>query len=241
MADRALYISKKAKLGVPALFDEGLEPIIGATMAEVPQAGAQSPVDGDRGGDELCLLANDLAGALRDGGLSLHYQPICEAASGRPIVFEALARWNAPGRSNVSPVEFVSAAEQYGLIGQLTEWVLSSACREAAGWKQPLQVSVNLSPLNLRDASLVSTVARVLKDTGLAPSRLVLELTEGSVIDRSEEVTLRLAALRALGVGLWLDDFGSGYSNLDHQHFAKSMPRQERLARQLLARSRRAG
>jgi diguanylate cyclase (GGDEF)-like protein len=220
VADKALYISKKAKLGVPALFDEGLEQI-GAPMAEVPQTEARSPVDGERGSDELRLLANDLAGVLRDGGLSLHYQPICESTSGRPIAFEALARWHAPGRGNVSPLEFIRAAEQFGLIGQLTEWVLSSACREAVRWKQPLQVSVNLSPLNLRDASLVPTVARVLKDTGLAPSRLVLELTEGAVIDRSEDVTLRLAALRALGVGLWLDDFGSGYSNLKYlQHLA---------------------
>jgi diguanylate cyclase (GGDEF)-like protein len=221
VADKALYLSKKAKLGVPALFEEGLDSIGGATAADVPRVRERSLVDGGRGNDDLRLLASELAEALRDGGLSLHYQPIYEAASGRPIVFEALARWNAPGRGDVSPMEFVRAAERFGQIGQLTEWVLASACREAARWNQPLQVSVNLSPLNLRDASLVPTVARVLKATGLAPSRLVLELTEGSIIDRSEEVALRLAALRALGVGLWLDDFGSRYSNLEYlQHLA---------------------
>jgi diguanylate cyclase (GGDEF)-like protein len=221
VADKALYLSKKAKLGVPALFEEGLDHIGGATMANVPQVRERSLVDGGRGGDDLRLLANDLAEALREGGLSLHYQPIYDCTSGRAIVFEALARWSTPHWGNVSPAEFVRAAEQFGQIEQLTEWVVSSACREAARWKQPLQVSVNLSPMNLRDASLVSTVARVLMETGLAPSRLVLELTEGSIVDRSEELASRLAALRALGVGLWLDDFGSGFSNLEYlQHLA---------------------
>jgi EAL domain-containing protein (putative c-di-GMP-specific phosphodiesterase class I) len=129
----------------------------------------------------------------------LHYQPIYESASGRPIALEALARWNAADRGGIPPAEFVHAAEEHGLIGPLTEWVLSSACREASRWTQQLQVSVNLSPLNLRDAALVPTVERVLKETGLAPSRLVLELTEGSLIDRSEDVALRLAQLARLG------------------------------------------
>ena len=220
VADRALYISKKAKLGVPALFDHGLEDIGGGAGAEVPQARARSLVNDGRS-EELRQLANDLAAALRDGSLYLHYQPIYESASGRPIALEALARWNVPDRGGISPAEFVHAAEEYGLIGALTEWVLSSACREASRWTQQLQVSVNLSPLNLRDAALVPTVERVLRETGLAPSRLVLELTEGSLIDRSEDVAHRLRALRKIGVGLWLDDFGSGYANFEYlQHIA---------------------
>jgi diguanylate cyclase (GGDEF)-like protein len=232
VADRALYISKKAKLGVPALFDHGLEDIGGA--AEVPQARGRSLVDDGRS-DELRLLANDLAEALRDGSLYLHYQPIYESASGRPIALEALARWNAPDRGGISPTEFVHAAEQHGLIGPLTEWVLSSACREASRWTQQLQVSVNLSPLNLRDAALVPTVERVLKQTGLSPSRLVLELTEASLIDRSEDVALRLGALRKIGVGLWLDDFGSGYANFEYlQHLACDVVK---IDRSFLARS----
>jgi diguanylate cyclase (GGDEF)-like protein len=221
VADKALYLSKKAKLGIPALFEEGLDQIGVATTADVPRERRRYFVDGGRGRDELRLLANDLADALRDGALSLHHQPIYDSASGRPVAFEALARWNAPRRGDVAPAEFVRAAEQFGHIEQLTEWVLSNACREAAGWKEPLQVSVNLSPLNLRDASLVPTVTRVLAETGLAPSRVILELTEGSIIDRSEAVAFRLAALRALGVGLWLDDFGSGFCNLEYlQHLA---------------------
>jgi diguanylate cyclase (GGDEF)-like protein len=235
MADRALYTSKKAKLGVPALFDDGLVDIGGGTVAEVPQVRRRSLADDARSSDDLRLLANDLAQALRDGSLYLHYQPIYESASGLPIALEALARWNVPGRGAISPLEFVRAAEQYGLIGQLTEWVLSSACREASRWKLELQVSVNLSPLNLRDASLVPTVKRILKETGLSPSRLVLELTEGSIIDRSEDVALRLRELRKIGIGLWLDDFGSGYANFEYlQHLACDVVK---IDRSFLARS----
>jgi diguanylate cyclase (GGDEF)-like protein len=220
VADRALYSSKKAKLGVPALFDEGLE-TRSAMVTDLPQARKLSLVEAGRGGDEIRAIANDLAEALREGHLFLNYQPIYDAVTGRAIVFEALARWNAPHRGSVSPVQFIRAAEQFGLIGLLTESVLSIACKEASRWKQPLQVSVNLSPLNLRDPSLVPTVARILAETGLAPSRLVLELTESAIIDRSEEVTSGLAALRAIGVGLWLDDFGAGYANLEYlQHLA---------------------
>jgi len=157
---------RRAKLGVPALFDEGLE-TRDATVTDLAQIPRLSLVEGGRGGDDLRALANDLAEALRNDSLFLHYQPIYDAASGRPVVFEALARWNAPHRGSVSPMQFVRAAEQFGLIGALTEWVLSSACKEASRWKQPLQVSVNLSPLNLRDPSLVPTVARILGETGL--------------------------------------------------------------------------
>jgi EAL domain-containing protein (putative c-di-GMP-specific phosphodiesterase class I) len=217
VADKALYISKKAKLGVPALFDH--DAVGGEASADMAQVSERSFVDSAQESSDRRQLAGDLAEALRDGSMFLHYQPIYDATNGRPAVIEALARWNAPHRGSVAPTEFVKLAEECGLIGQLTEWVLSSACREAARWKQPLQISVNLSPHNLRDALLVPTVERVLEETGLSPSRLVLELTESSMIDRSEDVASRLEALRAIGVELWLDDFGSGYANLEYlQH-----------------------
>jgi diguanylate cyclase (GGDEF)-like protein len=219
VADKALYISKNAKLGVPALFDHGLDAFGGDAATELTFVPEHALADSARESNDLRQLASDLAEALRDGSLFLHYQPIYDAAGGRPAVIEALARWNAPHRGSVPPTEFVKLAEETGLIGRLTERVLSSACREASRWKQPLQISVNVSPLNLRDASLVPTVERVLRETGLSPSRLVLELTESLTIDRSEDVASRLAALRAIGVELWLDDFGSGHANLDYlQH-----------------------
>jgi diguanylate cyclase (GGDEF)-like protein len=211
MADRALYVSKKARLGMPVLFDDELQTAPGGAAP----SDRKRPLT-DAGRDDLDQLAADLAEALQDGRLFLHYQPIYDSASGRPTVLEALARWNDPGRGAVSPLEFIKAAEEFGLIGQLTEWVLTTACREAVRWNDRFQVSVNLSPLNLRDASLVETVERILKESDLPPSRLVLELTEGSIIDQSDEIADRLRALRELGVELWLDDFGAGYANFEY-------------------------
>ena len=101
-----------------------------------------------------------------------------------------------------------------GFIGALTEWVLFSACQEAATWVDPVQVSVNLSPLNLSQPSLVATVTRILTDTGLAPRRLVLELTEGSVLENSAVACKALRGLKDLGVELWIDDFGVGHANI---------------------------
>jgi diguanylate cyclase (GGDEF)-like protein len=211
MADRALYMSKKARLGMPVLFEAELDAHQGGTVPQAPTRSLADVGSGDRR-----LLASGLAEALREGRLCLHYQPIYDLASGRPIVLEALARWNDPVRGAVSPLEFVKAAEEFGLIGQLTEWVLTTACREASGWDPRFQVSVNLSPLNLHDASLVETVARILEESGLPPSRLVLELTEGSIIEQSDEIAGRLRALRGIGVELWLDDFGAGYANFEY-------------------------
>jgi diguanylate cyclase (GGDEF)-like protein len=212
MADKALYVSKNTRLGTPVFFNDELNLPAGVMRPDKKRS------LGDLGSHRR-NLATDLVAALRDGRLHLHYQPIYDSLSGRPVVLEALARWNDPARGAVPPLEFVGAAEEFGSIGQLTEWVLTTACREASRWNDGLKVSVNLSPLNLRDASLVSVVERILKDNGLAPSRLVLELTEGSVIDRSEDIAERLHALRRMGVELWLDDFGAGFANLEYlQH-----------------------
>jgi diguanylate cyclase (GGDEF)-like protein len=208
IADRALYRSKNARTGLPVLFDG---------LPEVTPTPEQ--LFTETGGDDLRRLASSLAEALRADHLRLHYQPIYDAESGSPLVIEALARWNDPVQGAISPVAFVKAAEEFGLIGRLTEWVLVSACREASSWDSGFKVSVNLSPRNLHDPSLVETVERILSDSNLAPSRLVLELTEGSTIDWSEAILDRLRALRRLGVELWLDDFGAGYANFHYlQH-----------------------
>jgi diguanylate cyclase (GGDEF)-like protein len=213
MADKALYVSKSARRGIPVFFNDELK-ILPAKVTPADKKRSFADLGGHRRS-----LATDLVAALRGGGLHLHYQPIYESVSGRPVVLEALARWNDPARGAVPPLEFVGVAEEFGSIGLLTEWVLSAACREASRWNHDIKVGVNLSPLNLRDASLVSVIERILKDSGLAPSRLVLELTEGSVIDRSEDIAERLRALRGIGVELWLDDFGAGFANLEYlQH-----------------------
>jgi EAL domain-containing protein (putative c-di-GMP-specific phosphodiesterase class I) len=167
---------------------------------------------------ESAKFSNDLRAALHDGHVHLCYQPIYDSVTRRPMAFEALARWVDPARGNISPAEFIPAAERGGMIGPLTEWVLLTACREASRWREPLQVSVNLSPLNLSQASLVPTVERILNETGLPANRLVLELTEGVLLENSDSIQDCLRGLKQLGVELWLDDFGAGYANLGYLH-----------------------
>jgi diguanylate cyclase (GGDEF)-like protein len=218
-ADRALYASKKAALSMPVAFDPGWDgvPDDVAQPAVLIEARSAARVLVDR--DHKRRLAADLAAALHEDRLTLHYQPIFDRVSGRIIAFEALARWTDPVRGPVSPADFVAAAEEFGHIDHLTEYVLASACREATRWTEDIKVSVNLSPLNLYDPSLVVRVEQILRNAGLAPSRLVLELTEGTIIEWSEPIVARLHMLNASGIELWIDDFGTGYANFAHlQH-----------------------
>jgi EAL domain-containing protein (putative c-di-GMP-specific phosphodiesterase class I) len=161
-------------------------------------------------------LANDLRVAMHAGHLHLNYQPIYDTRTRRLIACEALLRWNDPVRGNVSPIDFIPAAEDSGFIGPLTEWVLLHACEEATAWPESVQVSINLSPLNLNEPALVATITRILNSTGLSPRRLVLELTEGLLLERSNNVRETLLGLKAVGVELWIDDFGSGHANLSY-------------------------
>ena len=219
LADKALYAAKYSGLGIPRLYDEELERLAtgspGKASANRKGRSASPAIEELR---RVAMLANDLRAALHDGHLHLCYQPIYDTVTRRPIAFEALARWTDPVRGSVSPLEFIPVAEQSGFIGPLTEWVLLNACREASRWREPVQVSVNLSPLNLAQPALAATVARILGETGLAPNRLVLELTEGLLLEKSETIQNCLRDLKALGVELWIDDFGSGYANLGYLH-----------------------
>jgi EAL domain-containing protein (putative c-di-GMP-specific phosphodiesterase class I) len=214
-ADRALYKSKNARLGLPVVFDHALDFLSGV---EPPQT--RNPTEKRSSSDEPREIAADLAQALQNGSeLCLHYQPIYDAGSGRPIAVEALARWNSPVRGHVSPLEFVRAAEQHGLVDNLLKWVLTSACHEAAQWDDGLKISVNLSPLNLRSPDLLASVERILRHSGLPPHRLVFELTEDSAVDRSDDALQRLRELSTLGIEIWLDDFGSGYANFEYLQY----------------------
>jgi diguanylate cyclase (GGDEF)-like protein len=167
-------------------------------------------------------LESELRIALDHGQFLVHYQPIFELSTNRLIGTEALVRWQHPVRGLVPPIEFIPAAEQSGLIVPLGTWVLRTACRQTAEWQArhpdqaPMSISVNLSPRQLLDRSLVTTVAEALRDAALDPSSLCLEVTEGSVITDFEATMPTLHALRALGVSLALDDFGTGYSSLSY-------------------------
>jgi diguanylate cyclase (GGDEF)-like protein len=217
LADKALYAAKSAGLGVPRLFDHYLtHQTDQESPLPLPSRKRRQETSGMQMLRDAANLANDLRVAMHAGHLSLNYQPVYDAATRRLIACEALLRWNDPVRGTVSPIDFIPAAEDSGFIGPLTEWVLSQACEEATAWPEPVQVSVNLSPLTLKQPALVATVARILNHTGLPPRRLVLELTDGLPLERSNDVRGTLLELKALGVELWIDDFGSGNANLSY-------------------------
>jgi diguanylate cyclase (GGDEF)-like protein len=163
-----------------------------------------------------------LEGALRQAvakmSFELHYQPKISSRSERVVGTEALLRWNDPELGRVNPADFIPLAETLGLIVPIGEWVLATACREAASWPSLISVAVNVSAQHFVVPGFVELVARVLAETGLEPSRLQLEITEGVLIRDAHLCRDRLAALRALGVTIALDDFGTGYSSLSYLH-----------------------
>lgn len=165
-------------------------------------------------------LHQDLSSAIRNGELSLHYQPQAYTRhhiTGDDVVgFEALARWVHPVRGFVPPSDFIPLAEESGLIVEMGEWILRAACREAASWPRHLQIAVNLSPAQFAHGDLVGLVHSILLETGLTPGRLELEITEGVLIDDFDRGLSLLRRLKALGVRIAMDDFGSGYSSLTY-------------------------
>jgi diguanylate cyclase (GGDEF)-like protein len=167
---------------------------------------------------ERLSLEQDLARALESGQFSLHYQPQVDAGSGRIVSAEALLRWEHPQRGMVSPVQFIPVAEETGLIVPLGEWVVLTACRQMAEWRQAglpvVPVAVNLSAHNFRSDSLLTSIAHALESTGLPSSYLHVELTESAVMQEPEAAMKTLGALKAIGLKLSIDDFGTGYSSL---------------------------
>jgi diguanylate cyclase (GGDEF)-like protein/PAS domain S-box-containing protein len=164
---------------------------------------------------ERRVLQQELQTAIESRALFLNFQP--QALIGGEIVgFEVLLRWRSPGRGLVPPATFIPLAEECGLIIPMGEWVLREACREAASWDRPLQIAVNLSPVQFRRGDLPALVHSVLLETGLAPSRLELEITEGVLIDDFSRAVGILRRLKLLGVRIAMDDFGTGYSSLSY-------------------------
>ena len=164
---------------------------------------------------ERRALQHELHAAIEQDELTLYYQPQARI-SGETIGFEALVRWVHPIRGTVSPGTFIPLAEESGLIMEMGEWILREACREAASWPKPLQVAVNLSPVQFRHGDLPSLVHAILLETGLAPHRLELEITEGVLINDFARAVSILRRLKLLGVSIAMDDFGTGYSSLSY-------------------------
>jgi diguanylate cyclase len=193
-ADAALYCAKAAGRGCFRFF----EPSIGADLLH-----RQS-------------LEFDLRVAIGRGELSLAYQPQTSTVTGETFGFEALLRWRHPVRGFVPPSEFIPIAEETGLILPIGEWVLRQACLEAASWPRPLNIAVNLSGVQMRAPTLPAVVAAVLAESGLAPSRLELEITETTLVADFDQSLRMLTEIKALGVRVAMDDFGTGYSSLSN-------------------------
>jgi EAL domain-containing protein (putative c-di-GMP-specific phosphodiesterase class I) len=159
-------------------------------------------------------LERDLRKALLHNEFVMHYQPLVNLQSGQISAFEALLRWDHPERGMIPPADFISFAEETGLIVPIGEWALRQACKEAAKWPGTLSVAVNLSPLQFKELDICQTVTDALVRSGLSADRLELEITETALLRNQESTLENMRRLRELGVRIAIDDFGTGYSSL---------------------------
>jgi len=172
---------------------------------------------------ERVVIEDALREAMDHDEFSLAFQPKVRARDLAPVGMEVLLRWTSAGLGPVSPGSFVPVAEETGLILPLGEWVLRSACQTLAGWRaeglaEHLQMAVNVSPRQIRSEDWVPSVRRALADAGVPPAALILEITEGDLVDERVDIISRLTEVRDLGVMLSIDDFGTGYSSLSYLH-----------------------
>jgi len=232
-----------AAMATPIDIDGQSQPVgisVGVTLSEfgVPQQPDQLLKQADmalhqakqEGRGRLCFFAPDMNVKLRErhametdlraaaggSGLMLHYQPQVDLRTGRVLGAEALLRWNRPGHGMVPPDRFIGLAEDTGLIVPIGAWVLREACRCAAAWPESIGIAVNVSTMQLRQAGFCQVVADTLRETGLAPGRLELEITESILMQDTSDTLATLQRLRELGTRLAMDDFGTGYSSLGY-------------------------
>jgi len=213
-----------ASFGVTVYPDDGIDRETLITNADLAMYRAKADLSRstcfyEQSMDDLVRARRSLAGELREAveseQLQLHYQVQTALASNRISGFEVLLRWTHPDRGPISPAEFIPLAEETGLILPIGEWVLRRACADASGWIEPHKIAVNVSPIQLTHTDLPALLEEILAETGLAPDRLELELTETTIfVDKVRSLAI-LERIRAMGVGIALDDFGTGYSSLD--------------------------
>ncbi|THF86974.1 EAL domain-containing protein [Deinococcus sp. KSM4-11] len=215
-----------ATVGVARFPDHGIDPDdllrLASQAASEAKDGAgvvvaAAQVVGQTGRSVALSLESGLARALERNEFELHFQPLVDAVSGRPVSGEALLRWNSAALGRRSPAEFIPLLERSGLIVPVGDWVLHEACRQAAPWGD-VRVAVNLSARQFMGGDLVDTVSRALKESGLAPERLELEITESLMMQSPERAVRLLSDLKRTGVRVMLDDFGTGFSNLSYLH-----------------------
>jgi len=201
-ADRALREAKRDGLGRTVVFDQAMKQALRDRIA----------------------LEHELALALEEEALTLHYQPIVNLRTGRVSGFEALTRWFHPVRGPVSPGWFIPIAEDSGLILKLGSWVLREGCRQLAAWSarsdmpSPLTLSINVSPMQFAAGDFAAQVRQALAETGLHAGRLHIEITESTFMADTPTARRTLIELQAIGVSLNMDDFGTGYSSLSYLH-----------------------
>jgi diguanylate cyclase (GGDEF)-like protein len=193
-ADLALYVAKRGGRNMYAVYD--------ASMAE--------------GLEERRNLEIEIRKALDAQGFSVHYQPQVDLHTRHIIGFEALARWNHPQRGNIPPAVFIPIAEESSLILELGEWVLRRACADAASWGGDTFIAVNVSSQQFRNEDFIAIVRAALRDSGLPPQRLELEVTETAMLNDGEKMLAVLRTLHTMGIRLAMDDFGTGYSALNY-------------------------
>jgi diguanylate cyclase (GGDEF)-like protein len=161
-------------------------------------------------------IEQDLRRADLDREFELLYQPIMSLKTGELAGGEALIRWNHPERGQISPADFIPVAEGCGLMARLGDWIVRTACREAACWPAHVMLSVNISPMQLKRQGFALNVVRKLRDTGLSPHRLQFEITETALLNDANAARVILQQFKNLGIRIALDDFGTGYSSLSH-------------------------
>jgi diguanylate cyclase (GGDEF)-like protein/PAS domain S-box-containing protein len=162
------------------------------------------------------IMEQDLRKALPAGEFELHYQPVVNLASKEISGFEALIRWNHPSKGMISPADFIPLAEEIGFIVPMGEWVIRQACATAAQWPDKLHVAVNISAIQFRNPGLMQVIVSALAASGLAATRLEIEITESVLLHNKEATLAVLHQLRALGIRIAMDDFGTGYSSLTY-------------------------
>jgi len=193
-ADIALYVAKGEARGSFRIFEPAME----------------------AGLNERQALRADLRLGLERNEFELHYQPIVDLKRGKVCGFEALLRWRHPRHGMIPPDRFIPLAEETGLILAIGDWVLNTACAEAAHWPEHISIAINLSTRQFRDNNLVDMISHALDRSGLAPSRLELEITESVLLKDSRANLITLRRLRENGIRIALDDFGTGYSSLGY-------------------------
>jgi diguanylate cyclase (GGDEF)-like protein/PAS domain S-box-containing protein len=217
-------IQVRVTVGVSVFPQDGTDALTLAANADAALFRAKSDARGsirffeismDKQLREKRTLQQDLRNAITREELALHYQPQARI-DGEITGFEALARWHHPRFGMVAPSTFIPLAEETGSILALGEWILRTACHEAASWPRPLRIAVNLSPVQFQRGDLAKLIHEILLQTGLAPSRLELEITEGVLIGDFDGVVSTLRRLKNLGVRIAMDDFGTGYSSLSY-------------------------